>query len=186
MNTDDRRQLRNRMILIALSLSGALLGVGAVIISSQSSGGTATAGHLPVSMEFLSNFAYGDATAEQNKSWLFSHTRVKADPVPDGVKALSGRSVSVQGFMVPFKVSKQGKLNEFLLVKDQMGCCYSRVPRMNEWIWVRLPPNEQANYVKDVPITVTGTLEVGEEVTNGMVQSLYRMKCDKVAGPLDL
>jgi len=107
------------------------------------------------------------------------------DQIPAPVKALNNKKVSVQGFMVPMKVEK-GATKLFLLVKDTSLCCFGRMPRMNEWISVKMSEGRSAKFIGDQPVTVFGKIEVGEEIKDGEVLSIYRMDADDVAGPLDL
>jgi hypothetical protein len=108
------------------------------------------------------------------------------DQVPAPVKALNGKKVSVQGFMIPLKLDK-GATKEFLLVKDQSVCCWGRVPRMNEWVSIKMTGDKTTKFIPDQPVTIFGVLQVGEEFDKGgEVQSLYRLDADDVAGPLDL
>jgi hypothetical protein len=51
---------------------------------------------------------------------------------------------------------------------------------MNEWIHVRMAPEQVAPYAMDIPITVLGSLEVGETFENGLLMSIYRMQSQEV------
>jgi hypothetical protein len=55
--------------------------------------------------------------------------------------------------MVPVKIEK-GMTTDFLLVKDQSLCCFGRMPRMNEWIGVRMAGDKSARFIGDRPVTV--------------------------------
>jgi hypothetical protein len=107
------------------------------------------------------------------------------DQIPQPIKAMNGMKVAVQGFMVPVDL-KNGKTSTFLLVKDQSLCCFGRMPRMNEWVSVKMRPGKSARVIQDQPVTVFGNLEVGEVFDKGEVLSVYRIDSDDVAGPLDL
>jgi len=107
------------------------------------------------------------------------------DQIPAPIRAFSGKKVAVQGFMVPMKIEK-GATKSFLLVKDQSLCCYGRMPRMNEWISVKMSGEKSAKFISDQPVTVFGKLDVGEEIEKGEVLSVYRLEAEDVAGPLDL
>jgi hypothetical protein len=107
------------------------------------------------------------------------------DQIPQPIKAMNGMKVAVQGFMVPVDL-KNGKTSNFLLVKDQSLCCFGRMPRMNEWVSVKMRPGKSARVIQDQPVTVFGNLEVGEVFDKGEVLSVYRLDSDDVAGPLDL
>lgn len=115
-------------------------------------------------------------------------TKVAAKPkdqIPAPIRAFSGRKVAVQGFMVPIRIEK-GATKSFLLVKDQSMCCYGRMPRMNEWVSVKMSGDKSAKFINDQTVTVFGTLDVGEEIEKGEVLSIYRLEAEDVAGPLDL
>jgi len=87
--------------------------------------------------------------------------------------------------MVPIDL-KNGKSTKFLLVKDQSLCCFGRMPRMNEWVSVKMKAGKSARVIQDQPVTVFGSLDVGELIDSGEVQSIYRIESEDVAGPLDL
>ncbi|MDH3590943.1 MAG: DUF3299 domain-containing protein [Planctomycetota bacterium] len=101
--------------------------------------------------------------------------------IPERLRKLSGREVVIRGYVIPIKVDPQNRTREFVLVKDQMACCFGVVPKMNEWIHVTMKPGKLATVKLDTPVAVCGTLEVGELVTEGVVMSLYRVKGESVA-----
>jgi len=107
------------------------------------------------------------------------------EQIPQPIKNLSGKRVGVKGFMWPVKV-QNGATTNFLLLKDQSLCCFGKIPQMNEWISVKMSHDKAAKYIGDQPVTVYGKLDVGEEIDQGEVLSVYRMTADDVAGPLDL
>ena len=76
------------------------------------------------------------------------------------IKAIDGKKVEIQGFMLPLDMS-EGNLRTFMLLKDQMACCFGNIPRLNEWVYVRVPKKKQISIHQDVPITLFGTLHVG-------------------------
>lgn len=108
------------------------------------------------------------------------------DQIPAPIKALDGKKAAVQGFMYPLKLEK-GAAKVFLLVQDTSLCCFGRMPRMNQWVSVKMGEGRSAKFIGDQPVTVFGVLGVGEEINeNGEVLSIYRLDADDVAGPLDL
>jgi len=101
------------------------------------------------------------------------------------IKALRGKKIAVQGFMVPLEF-KKGTTRSFLLVRNQSLCCFGRMPAMNEWVKVEMVNEKRASFINDQPVTVYGVFDVGEEILHGNVASIYRMTSEQVAGPLDL
>lgn len=98
--------------------------------------------------------------------------------IPEEVKALSGKKVAIQGFVIPLEM-KDGHMVRFILTNSRAFCCFGVSPFMNEWISVRMTEDRGADYFKDILTTVYGTLEVGEETKDGWVLNIYRMKGEK-------
>lgn len=97
--------------------------------------------------------------------------------IPEPVRALDAKKVAVTGFMLPVKMH-EGLVTEFLLVKDPMMCCYGVMPKVNEWVVVKMngkgvPP------LMDVPITFEGTLKVGQLYEGGYLTGLYLLQGDR-------
>lgn len=97
--------------------------------------------------------------------------------IPDHIREFNDRKVAVTGFMLPVKMDG-GLVTEFLLVKDPMMCCYGVMPKVNEWVVVKMvgkgvPP------LMDVPITFEGQLQVGQIYEGGYLTGLYLLKGEK-------
>jgi hypothetical protein len=97
--------------------------------------------------------------------------------IPAPVRELDAKKVAVTGFMLPVKMH-EGLVTEFLLVKDPMMCCYGVMPKVNEWVVVKMngkgvPP------LMDVPITFEGTLKVGQLYEGGYLTGLYLLQGDR-------
>jgi hypothetical protein len=101
--------------------------------------------------------------------------------IPESIKALDQRKVAVTGFMLPTKMDK-GLVKEFLLVKDAMMCCYGAMPRVNEWIVVKMN-GAGVKPLMDLPITFEGKLRVGEMFENGYLTGVYLLEGDRMASP---
>ncbi len=99
------------------------------------------------------------------------------EQIPAVVKTWNGKKAMVTGFMVPVKMEK-GLVTEFLLMRNQMACCYGAVPNMNEWVVVKMkqgvPP------LMDVPIEFYGELKVGAMFENGYMTGLYELEGEKM------
>lgn len=85
--------------------------------------------------------------------------------------------------MVPIEM-RNGKVRTFLLVRNQLACCFGMPMGLTEWLDITVD-GDGLEPVQDVLVAVSGTLDVGPKVTeDGMVLSLYRMKADSLR-PLD-
>jgi hypothetical protein len=100
------------------------------------------------------------------------------DQIPAKIKALDQKKVAVTGFMLPTKMDK-GLVKEFLLVKDAMMCCYGAMPKVNEWIVVKMN-GAGVKPLMDLPITFEGKLRVGEMFENGYLTGVYLLEGDRM------
>lgn len=113
-------------------------------------------GYRPLEFGVLSDF---DASDEQPE-------------VPRKILDLDRTRVAVSGFMMPMRLDEEG-ITDFVLVKNQLLCCYGQSPALNEWIYVTM--DHPVPVTMDVPITVAGVLEVGADKHEEQILSLYRM-----------
>lgn len=100
------------------------------------------------------------------------------DQIPARIRELDGRKVSVVGFMLPVRM-EEGLVKEFLLVKDPMMCCYGIMPRINEWVVVRMAGKGVAPLM-DVPVSFLGTLRIGEMYENGYLTGIYLLEGERM------
>jgi hypothetical protein len=105
------------------------------------------------------------------------------DQIPADVKALDKKSVAVKGFMLPLKV-EDGEITELLIMRDQSMCCYGTVPKINEWVSVKMI-SKGVKPILDQSVTIYGKLKVGEMRENGYLIGIYEMDGEKMTGPLD-
>ena len=103
--------------------------------------------------------------------------------IPDGVRAFDNQRVALKGFMLPLKV-EGGLVTELLVMKDQSMCCFGTVPKINEWVSVKMV-EKGIKPIMDQPVTLFGKLNVGEMRENGYLVGIYSMDGERMAGPLD-
>ena len=127
-------------------------------------------GYENVGFDRLAAFSYTPPETETAKP---------TDQIPEKIRALDQKKVAVTGFMLPTKMDK-GLVTEFLLVKDPMMCCYGVMPRINEWIVVKMVGGG-VKPLMDIPITFEGKLKVGEMFENGYLTGLYLLEGEKMA-----
>jgi len=97
--------------------------------------------------------------------------------IPKHLLALGGRKVCLEGFAMPIEV-RGDEARSFLLLRNQMACCFGAATNLNEWVLVETKDKQWIKVVQDVNVNVYGTLEVGEDVKDGMIMSLYRMTAE--------
>jgi hypothetical protein len=145
------------------------------------------ADHEDLTFDKLASYAYEMPALEDGT--------VPKDQIPASVRDLHGRKIAIRGFMIPYRNDGE-VVTEFILLRNQGLCCFGIVPRMNEWIHVRMKAGEGAPYATDVPLTVFGALEVGEVCEKGpmkpgqpydkglgAIMSVYRMEATVVLVP---
>ncbi|TWT45481.1 hypothetical protein RAS1_19060 [Phycisphaerae bacterium RAS1] len=138
--------------------------------------GTAEGGYRAVSFDLLAGFQYASYIADEAPE---GDSATPPRVIPPEVETLHDRKVDVTGFMIPIELEKD-RAKSFLLVKDRLICCFGRMPKPNEWIFVEMEGRATADMVSDVPATVRGTIEIREEIRDGVVMGLYNMKGESV------
>ncbi len=137
---------------------------------------------LTVGFDKLASFAYAlpDGPVDTNVVVQVAST----NQIPTTIRALNDQFISLKGFMLPLKVEK-GLVTELLIMRDQSMCCYGTVPKINEWVSVKMV-GDGVKPVMDQAVTLFGKLKVGEMYENGYLVGIYALDGERMAGPLDL
>jgi hypothetical protein len=166
---------RLRALTLGLSLAAALsVNVGRADDGSAAPG--AENGYLKLGFDRLSSFKFVTPAYDPV-------TDAKTPPptgdeqIPGTVKKWSGHKAVITGFMLPTKLDN-GKATEFLIMANQMACCYGAVPNLNDWVVVHMPQGVQV--VQDIPISFYGKLKVGAMYENGYMTGIYEMDAEKM------
>ena len=112
-----------------------------------------------------------DGAAKVDFDFLGGFDYEKDNVVPAKVMELDGKDVKVIGYMLPVDFDS-GEVRSFMLLNNQMGCCFGVMPRVNEFVYVEMPEGKSAKYMTDIPLRVTGKLRIGE---GNLVGGLYTM-----------
>ena len=139
-------------------------------------------GQLVVGFDKLSSFKYD--VPDENPDSPFAKGKDPDTQIPEAVKAFSGKRVSLKGFMLPLKV-EQGLVTELLIMRDQSMCCFGTVPKINEWVSVRMT-GKGIKPVMDQAVSLVGTLKVGAIRENGYLVGIYQMDGERMDGPVGL
>ena len=103
--------------------------------------------------------------------------------IPQRIKTLDNQKVAVKGFMLPLK-QEQGLATDFILLRNRMMCCYGMMPKVNEWIHVRMG-GKGVRCIMDIPVTICGKLHVEEYRENRTMLGIYRLDGEKLEAPGD-
>jgi hypothetical protein len=101
--------------------------------------------------------------------------------IPKTVKAFDQKRSAIKGFMLPLKV-EGGLVTELLIMKDQSMCCYGAMPKIHEWVSVKMT-GKGVKPLMDQPVTLFGTLHIGEMRENGYLVGIYRMDGERMQAP---
>jgi hypothetical protein len=97
------------------------------------------------------------------------------EQIPPAVKGWSGKKAIITGFMLPTKLDN-GRAVEFLLMANQMACCYGTVPNMNDWVIVKIPKG--VPIIQDVPISFRGLFRVSATFESGYMTGIYELEAE--------
>jgi hypothetical protein len=148
----------------------------------QSPSPSAPDNQTSVGFDKLSAFKY--EVPEDSPDSPFAKGTDPDTQIPESVKAYSGKRISLKGFMLPLKV-EQGLVTELLIMRDQSMCCFGTVPRINEWVSVKMT-GKGVKPIMDQAVTMIGTLKVGAIRENGYLVGIYQMDGERMDGPAGL
>lgn len=103
-----------------------------------------------------------------------------ASLIPAGARAFHQRKVSIRGYVVPVDVDRRG-IREFILSSNIDSCHFGVIGGPDEWIYVTMTGDRRIPAPGTLPVTIFGVIDVGEQVSGGVADSLYRMRGDRVA-----
>ena len=134
--------------------------------------------YKPLAFRDMMNFEYLVEWEKDGKDFDFS---AYAQRVPKRLREKSGNMVAIEGFMIPTVVDENNEVKEFLLLPDQMSCCFGQTPEANGWVVVNA--SKGVEVMMDRIIRVTGQLAVEERWDEEFFVGLYHMTCDEITGP---
>lgn len=101
--------------------------------------------------------------------------------IPQSVKDFNGKRIALKGFMLPLKV-EGGLVTELLIMRDQSMCCFGTVPKINEWVSVKMS-GKGVKPIMDQAVTLVGKLKVGGIKENGYLVGIYAMDGERMENP---
>lgn len=98
--------------------------------------------------------------------------------IPAAIRALDGQRVTLTGFLLPFQ-GENGLTTQGVLLRSQLTCCYGVAPAFTEFVLITAG-GDGFRTVMDVPITLVGTLKVGEKYEDGFLVGIYHLETEGV------
>lgn len=137
----------------------------------------ATAGKVgspPPAANAVVDATFDDIKFPMEKSELFQRSMLTAK-----VQSLFGKQIRIRGYMYP-TLRKRG-LTQFVLVRDNMECCFGPGAALFDCILVTMAPGKTAEY-SIRPIAVEGAFRLEElPGPDGRPLAIYQMRGEGVA-----
>ena len=102
----------------------------------------------------------------------FEYDQEKGGNIPKDVKALTGTTVRLSGYMIP--LDQADKIKQFVLVPDLFACCFGQPPQVQHSIIVTCPEGKAVSYFPE-QIQVEGKLKVEEKKDDGFIVSIFEV-----------
>lgn len=129
-------------------------------------------------------FKYQPPTDVEHPDGTVTKGSGKHMPIPPEIQALNGKKIAIQGFVMPLEVNGQN-VKSFLLADELVTCLFCAMLGYDQWM-MGMVVDPKGFHIKDEqyddPMTIYGTLEIGEELQEGQLTSLYRIKADAFEG----
>ena len=117
--------------------------------------------------------SFDDIAFEMEKGSAFTR-----DLLPERVLALAGQRVRIRGYILPS--FQQTGLTQFVLVRDNMECCFGPGAALYDCIVVTMEPGRAADFSVR-PVAVTGTFRLNElKGPDGKHLAIYALTGEQV------
>ena len=136
-----------------------------------------SSGYEALKYSVLTTFPYEIEWESDGLDYDFSSYSAR---VPKEVRSFSGTQVAIEGFMVPTVVDEENLVKEFLLMPDQLSCCFGQAPEANGWVVAR--SENGVEVTMDRVIRILGRLTVEERWDEEFFVGLYHLQCEKLIG----
>jgi hypothetical protein len=155
-----------RWVLAALMPAMLTAGI-AVRVSAQAN----TSGPANISFWTISNYDYNP------KEPFEPAPRQAVNTIPPAVRAFEGQKVAIDGNAMALDYSS-GMTSEFILQTSADACGFGAMPRINEWIYVKMASGKKIQVSTAMDMTVIGTFHIRETLEGGRVVGLYTIDAD--------
>lgn len=100
-----------------------------------------------------------EVTFDEIKLGLMKGDPYDASALTEKVKKLDGKSIRIRGYILPS--FQQNNIKQFILVRDNMECCFGPGALLHDCIVVQMLPPGTATFTVR-PVSVEGTFSVRE------------------------
>ena len=119
-----------------------------------------------------------DLTFDDIKFDIKKDAPFKRAMLTEKIEKLSGISIKIRGYILPS--FQQKGIKQFVLVRDNMECCFGPGAALYDCILVEMAPGKSASFTVR-PVSVEGKFEISEFVgPDGKHLAIYRMVGEQV------
>ena len=136
-------------------------------------------GYRAITFETLTNFDIREPDWVKMDDPAYVSTLNLDDDIPPQIKALSGEKIEIEGFMLPLE-GEDDNLQSFVLLENQLACCFGAIPLLNEWVYVEVPKKKKIGSYMDELVTLRGTLRVGAKFEGDILTGIYHIELDRL------
>ena len=101
-----------------------------------------------------------------------------AEYFPEWLASLNGKQIRIRGWMYPTFVPEG--LTSFTLARDNGICCFQRMPKIYDVIFVKLEEGQSSDYIDQRPFDVEGTFRIDNESDGSELPRLYKIENARV------
>jgi hypothetical protein len=160
------------MHLARLTLS-ALVFLAASLIAVVEAGDSEARTPASVSSDKKTkNLTFDDIKFEMEKNDDFERKLITKE-----IEELHGKKIRIRGYILPS--FQQSGIKQFVLVRDNMECCFGPGAALFDSIIVDMKPPKTANFTVR-PVAVEGTFEIREWVVEDMHLAIYHLEAEAV------
>jgi hypothetical protein len=99
---------------------------------------------------------FDDLKFEMEKGGIFKRSMLTKE-----IEELNKKEIRIRGYILPASVFKQSGIQEFVLVRDNMECCFGPGAMLYDCIMIEMEKGKTADFTTR-PIAVKGKFEVKE------------------------
>ena len=132
-----------------------------------------TAAIRPVAATGTLDLSFDDVKFPMEKTDDFDRSMLT-----DTIESYAGRTIRIRGFILPS--FKQDGITQFVLVRDNMECCFGPGAALFDCIMVRMVPGKTASF-SIRPVTVEGKFSIDEwKDFDDVVRAIYQLQATAV------
>jgi len=124
------------------------------LVAANNTAVATTSSRLPSGAGGMSNVTFDTIKFEMEKTQPF-----KPEMLTLAIRALEGKRLRISGYILPS--FQQSGITQFVLVRDNMQCCFGPGAALYDCIVVDMAPGKSTEF-KVTPVTVDGTFSVNE------------------------